>query len=579
MGSSPTGEIGVTLTPQSGTATVLLNGAATPINACIADAGLPAASPVGTLSDCAGHVLAISASIGTPGALTPNGATFGGDILVNIPTVNPITLVANPPVSNSGFTVPVSVLVQEQAGILVNPTTVTFNWTLGQPTIAVPATATLNYALIGSDTFTVTSDKAWATIAPVAPSTNPSGAALSNFTVGINLAAAGAPTTAGTYTAHITATGTQGETPAVTTVTFIVAPPPALTVGSATGTVGTPGTPATTGQSVSYTYGSATNPTVAPIPMSVSTTTENPTLPLTYSAVTYSTGATGWLTLVTPPSTINNSGASLNLTINATSPAIAPGTYTAAFTVTETDGNVPTTYTSAVTYTVTLNVNGTLSATAANSLFTYVIGTNSNDLPVSITSQPSGVTFNISTTSNLAASIMTGATPNTPQITVNGVNVTTPGQATGSVTVSAAQSALNCVASATVTVAGGTCSVTVSFNLNIHSSFFTGESLLSGGSGFYNLPFFGTYAYFPSQLAIYHTTLGEELLFTTTDASHGIYFYDVDSGHIWYTNPSDYPNIYDFNLGTWLYYVKTTGNGTAGSRQFYNYATGKYFNQ
>ena len=52
------------------------------------------------------------------------------------------------------------------------------------------------------------------------------------------------------------------------------------------------------------------------------------------------------------------------------------------FTVTETDGNVPTTYTSAVTYTVTLNVNGSLSATAANSMFTYVIGTNSNDLPL-----------------------------------------------------------------------------------------------------------------------------------------------------------------------------------------------------
>jgi len=447
----------------------------------------------------------------------------------------------------------------------------TYNWTVGDPATSPNTPTTVPITLVQTDTYNVTSSQPWLVVTAPVPNNS---AAASTVSASLNLAAA--PITPGTYTATLTVTGVTGtELPAVTTITLIVAGPPALTVGGGTGTMGTvasPGTPGTAGQTVTYNYGSA-NPAALSIAESVTSTPDNPTLPLTYSAVTYSAGATGWLTLTTAPATINNSGATLVASINPTSPVIAPGSYTATFTTTATDGNVPATYTASVTYTVTLNVVGSLTATAANSLFTYVIGTNSVDLPLVITSQPSGVTFNITTSTNLASSIPTGATPNTPQITVNGVNVTTPGQATGSITVSVANSALNCPAAQ---VTGANCTVTVPFNINVHSSFFTGESPISGGGGFFNLPFFGTYAYFPSQLAIYHTTLGEELLFTNTDASHGIYFYDVDSGHIWYTNPSDYPNIYDFNLGTWLFYETKTGNGSAGTRQFYNYTTGKF---
>ncbi len=189
VGATPTGEIGFTLTPQNGSATVLLNGAGNPISGCIFDPAVAA----GSLSDCAGHVLAINASIGNlmAGSHTRQ-ARLAETILVSIPPINPVTLVANPPVSNAGFSVPVTVTVVPQAGLTVTPTAVTFNWTLGQPTIAAPTTATLNYTLIGSDTFLVTSDMAWATVTPVAPATNPDGSALSSFTVGINLAAAGA---------------------------------------------------------------------------------------------------------------------------------------------------------------------------------------------------------------------------------------------------------------------------------------------------------------------------------------------------------------------------------------------------
>jgi hypothetical protein len=364
----------------------------------------------------------------------------------------------------------------------------------------------------------------------------------------------------------------------VTTGTLIVQATPTLTVGPATATPGVPGTPvAAAPPAIQYNYGAAA-PAPVTIPVTLSSTTEPLTEPLTYSAITYSAGATGWATLTTAPTSVDNTGAgtSVVVTLNPLTPVIAPGTYTATFTVTATDVNVPYTAaapaTSVVTYTVTLNVVGSLSATAANSLFTYDIGGSSSNLPLVITSVPSGANFSVTTSANLASTTMSGATPNTPQISVNGVNVATPGQATGTITVSVLNSELNCPAAQVSTVAGQVvCTVSVPFNINVHSSFFQGETSIGGG--FWNLPFFGTYAYFPNQLEIYHTTLGEELLFTTTDANRGIYMVDVPSGDIWYTSPSLYPYFYDFTANAWLYYYTNTGNGTKGSRSFYNFTT------
>jgi hypothetical protein len=276
----------------------------------------------------------------------------------------------------------------------------------------------------------------------------------------------------------------------------------------------------------------------------------------------------------------------LVLGINPTSPVIAPGTYTAAFTTTATDGNVPGTYTASVTYTVTLNVVGSLTATAANSLFTYVIGTSSTDLPLVIASQPSGVIFNITTSTNLASSIPTGATPNTPQITVNGTVLTSPvsgspglfnaslGVLNGSITVTALNSALNCPAAQVSTVGSlVVCSVTVPFTLDVHDAFFQGET--SVGGGFYNLPNtltttgFGTYAYFANQTSIFHTTLGILSVFPYTDATRGVYLTDQATGDIWYTSPTLFPYIYDFTAGEWLQY-SGTGGAAKGTRVFTN---------
>jgi hypothetical protein len=571
-----------TATPAGSEVVLYENGTAVPSIAGLLLAGNAEVDAV------TGNPITITVGI-NPSGLTQLGSPYTGDIAFTFGTCSPgqpascvAVNVADPlppvvPIVVNVSTTPGLSICGNLGGATAN-NCATYNWTVGDPASAPNTPTTVAITLIGNDTYNVTSSQPWAVVS--APSPN-NAAAQSTVSVSLNLAAA--PTTPGTYTANITVTGITGtEVPAVTTITLIVAGPPAFTVGAGTGTMGTvasPGTPGTDGQTVTYNYGSP-NPSPLNIAESVTNTPDNPTLPVTYSAITYSSGATGWLTLTTSPATINNSGATLVASINPTTPTIAPGTYTATFTATATDGNVPATYTASVTYTVTLNVVGSLTATAANSLFTYVIGTSSNDLPLVITSQPAGVTFNISTTANLAASIMTGSTPNTPQITVNGTTLLTAGSTagmfneslgvlTGNITVSVLNSLLNCPAAQ---VTGTLCTVTVPFTLNVHPSFFQGETSIGGG--FYTLPNFGTYAYFPSQTAIYHTTLGIESFFSITDANRGLYMTDQATQQIWYTSPTLFPYIYDFGtvaapLNEWIQY-SGVGSGTAGTRVFTN---------
>jgi N-acetylneuraminic acid mutarotase len=112
-----------------------------------------------------------------------------------------------------------------------------------------------------------------------------------------------------------------------------------------------------------------------------------------------------------------------------------------------------------------------------------------------------------------------------------------------------------------------------------HPAFFTGETALGGG--FYYLQFangtpFGYYSYLPARNFIYHLDLGFEYFFDANDANHGIYFYDFASGSFFYTSPSTFPDLYDFSLNAWLYYlpdVSNPGRYTHNPRWFFNFAT------
>jgi WD40 repeat protein len=129
---------------------------------------------------------------------------------------------------------------------------------------------------------------------------------------------------------------------------------------------------------------------------------------------------------------------------------------------------------------------------------------------------------------------------------------------------------------------GGNGRALASAELYGHPAFFNGETVL--GSFWYYLLFangtpFGYYGYLANQNFIYHIDLGYEYLFDPNDANHGIFFYDFASNHIFYTSPSTFPGLYDFNLNTWLYYLpdfNNPGRYSHNPRWFYNFATGMW---
>ena len=115
-----------------------------------------------------------------------------------------------------------------------------------------------------------------------------------------------------------------------------------------------------------------------------------------------------------------------------------------------------------------------------------------------------------------------------------------------------------------------------------HPAFFTGETALGGGwyyLQFANGPPFGYYSYLPNQNFIYHIDLGFEYLFDANDVNHAIYFYDFASSSFFYTSPILFPDLYDFSLNAWLYYlpdVNNPGRYSHNPRWFYNFATGQW---
>jgi plastocyanin len=131
---------------------------------------------------------------------------------------------------------------------------------------------------------------------------------------------------------------------------------------------------------------------------------------------------------------------------------------------------------------------------------------------------------------------------------------------------------------------GGCCNMvgTVTVVNSTHPSFFNGETALGGGWYYLQFPNgtpFGYYSYLSDQNFIYHIDLGFEYLLDANDANHGIYFYDFASSSSFYTNPGTFPDLYDFSLNAWLYYLpdfNNPGRYTHNPRWFFNFATGQW---
>jgi hypothetical protein len=113
-----------------------------------------------------------------------------------------------------------------------------------------------------------------------------------------------------------------------------------------------------------------------------------------------------------------------------------------------------------------------------------------------------------------------------------------------------------------------------------NAAFFAGEVALSNGVYYLALPNgtpFGYYSYLPQPNFIYHFDMGYEYVVDANDGVGGVYLYDFDSAHWWYTGRQfPFPYVYDFTENATLYYypdANAAGRYTTNPRYFYNTAT------
>ncbi len=114
-------------------------------------------------------------------------------------------------------------------------------------------------------------------------------------------------------------------------------------------------------------------------------------------------------------------------------------------------------------------------------------------------------------------------------------------------------------------------------------AFFAGEAFLGNGTYYLNFPngtLFGYYGFLSGSLItpnawIYHVDLGYEYLVEGTPPG-SIYIWDFSSQHWWYTSAALFPNLYDFSIGSWIYYFPSATQGdhyTSNPRYFVNLIT------
>jgi hypothetical protein len=114
----------------------------------------------------------------------------------------------------------------------------------------------------------------------------------------------------------------------------------------------------------------------------------------------------------------------------------------------------------------------------------------------------------------------------------------------------------------------------------VHPAFFAGEVALSDGVYYLAFPdgnLFGYYAYLSGGW-IYHFDMGYEYV-DPASSGNAVYLWDDASGHWFYTSPTLFPDLYDFTLDAWLYYIPsaTAGHYTTNPRRFENLTTGQIF--
>ncbi len=133
------------------------------------------------------------------------------------------------------------------------------------------------------------------------------------------------------------------------------------------------------------------------------------------------------------------------------------------------------------------------------------------------------------------------------------------------------------------TAVDGTGRIEVARLLGDHLPFFSGETELGNAVFYLAFPggnYLGYYSYLADPDYIYHFDLGYEYTFDAADGKAGVYLYDFKSNGFFYTSPTfPFPYLYDFTLGSVLYYYPDPNSAghydTDGMRYFYEFKTGQ----
>jgi hypothetical protein len=459
----------------------------------------------------------------------------------------------------------------------VAPVTVTVNLTVSaQPVlVATPGTVpTFNFTIAGtapaSQTVTVASTSAG--------SNNP----------GLVLNAVPTTTSGGNW---LSVNQSGGTTPSNLTITVI---PGSLAAGTYLGNVALSSAGvATVNLPVTFVVSAQPTLSVSPAPSGFLYTINSSTLPGTQTLAISSSpaGATGLTAAVSGATcgwlTATVSGG--NLVLGAAPIGLAAATYTCSVSLNgaTTGSQAAPAVPLAVPVSLVVNPQPVLATSPTFSLsspltFAYNSATGQQPSPqiVNVSASPTlyttgyPVTATVATTSGGSWLTVVPSSGNTTPFTLT--VTATPG------------TLLNGTYTGTITLTGNAAaSIVIPVTLNVTTPvapFFAGQTALANGVdylAFSNGTPFGYYTY-TSNSVIYHFDLGYESIFPSGDANSGVYLYDFTSKHFWYTTPASFPNVYDFTLNSWIYYVPATGNPghyTSSPRQFYNYTTKTFFNQ
>ena len=109
-------------------------------------------------------------------------------------------------------------------------------------------------------------------------------------------------------------------------------------------------------------------------------------------------------------------------------------------------------------------------------------------------------------------------------------------------------------------------------------TFFSGASALGSENDYLTFSDGKVFGYYNAAFApyLYHYDAGFSYFIDSGDNTGNAYLYDFNSSAFWFTGSAYWPYVYDFTLGSWLYYFPNSSDAThytTNPRYFYDFNT------